>query len=241
MRDPVGVLRNLFVRLYGACFDIELFDHGKSYVLLRDRAEEGEREFIFLFSDTALNLIHDFGLTDVPHNFGMMFADPSDRTSFRTRDNDGILIKRFTRRRYAINVGHVQSAYRRFIRTSENLARDAFAINEVMCVALAAHEIRHELQLAGIVPRHAWRQKLPSFREQQVTATKRYSERSSRGEFHGYLKQYGKRLIDNREILAMEVDAHAVQLESSYAWTDTRHLHFEERLRRICDIIFSGT
>lgn len=240
MRDPVGVLRNLFVQLYGVCFDIELFDHGKSYVLLRDRSEEGEREFIFLFSDSASNLINSFGLTDVPHNFGMMFADPSERSSFRIRNNDGILMERFALRRYVINAEQIQSAYRRFIRTPENLARDAFAINEVMCVALAAHEIRHELQLTGVVPRNNWHQRLSAFREQRLTATKWYSERSSRLEFHGYLKQYGKRLIDDRELLAMEIDAHAVQLASSYSWTDTRHLPFEERLKRIRDIIFSG-
>lgn len=239
MRDPVGVLRNLFIRLYGTCFDVELFDHGKEYVLLRDRMETGDREFIFLFSDTASNLISSFGLVGVPQNFGMMFADPTGRMSFRVRGDDGVFVERFTRRRYAINISQVQSSYRRFIRTEENLARDAFAMNEFMSVALAAHEIRHELQFAGIIPRNAWRQKLPSFREQRVTSTMQFSERSSRDEFRGYLKEYGKRLIGDRELLAMELDSHSVQLESSYAWTDSRHLPFEERLKRVRDIVFS--
>lgn len=240
MRDPVGVLRNLFIRLYGVCFDVELYDHGKSHVLLRDCLEVGEREFIFLFSDTGPNLVRDFRLASIPHNFGMMFADPLQATSFRIRDKDGVAIERITRRRYAINTAQVQLAYRRFIRTDDNLARDALAINEVMSVALAAHEIRHELQISGIIPRDRWHQRLPVFRAQRVTETKRYSEKSSRDEFYRYLKQYGRRLIDDREVLAMEIDSHAVQLASSYSWTDTRHLPFEERLKRIRDIIFSG-
>ncbi len=239
MRDPVGVLRNLFIRLYGVCFDVELYDHGKEYVLLRDCSGDGEREFIFLFSDTAPNLVRNFQLASAPHNFGMMFADPFQGTSFHVRNKEGEIIERVTRRRYAINTGQIQSVYRRFIRTDDNLARDASAINEVMCIALAAHEIRHELQLAGVVPRNQWHQKLPAFRRQRVTATKEYSERSSREEFHRYLKQYGRRLIDDRDLLAMEIDSHAVQLASSYSWTDTRHLPFDERLRKIRDIIFS--
>lgn len=238
MRNPVGMLRNLFVRLYTECFDVELYDHAPGFVLFRDRSEKDEREFIFLFTDSATSIIQAFDLGDVPHNFGMMFADPNTSTTF-CLVQEGVEIERSTTRRYAINVDRVQSEYRRFIQTSDTLARDALAIHEATSVALAAHEIRHELQLTGIIPKAGWYQKLPPFREQRLTATKQYSKKSSRLVFHGSLKQYGKRLIDDPESLAMELDAHAVQLASSYAWTDTRHLPLEERLKRIRDIVFS--
>ena len=238
MRKPDGVLRNLFVRLYGACFDVELHDHAKDFVLLRDRQASGRWEFIFIFSASRDVWVKEFDLGVDSSSFGMFFGNPEDHISFTLEHSDGSLEEGQSSRFYGINLDGVRLGHYRFI-LPYNSPRDASVLAEASGIALAAHEIRHELQQLGVIPRRRWYQKLPPFQDQQLTQTKRYSAASSAREFRRYLKMYGKRLIDDREMLAMEVDAISVQLRSSYAWTESRGMPLRERLKRIRDVIFS--
>lgn len=239
MRNPVGILRNVFLRLYGTCFDVEMIESDRGLVVLQDKSASGDREFVFLFTESRAYIQKEF----FPEEegvlcFGMMFGNP-EMNSTVTWHHSNIQTQRQSKRRYFINTDGISQGYYRFIMTPQTLPRDALAIHEASSIALAAHEIRHELQIFGVIPQECWYQRLPEFLEERLTATKRYSADSAATEYRRYLKLYGKRLVDDREALAMELDAVSVQLRSRYAWSETRSLPLEARLQRIRDIIFS--
>lgn len=239
MRKPTGILRNLFLRLYGTCFDVDIVESDRGLVVLRDKSASQDQEFVFLFTESRVYIQEQFFPEEqgVLH-FGMMFGDP-EMSSTVTWNNPNGQMQCHSRRRYFINIDGINQGFYRFMMTPQTLPRDAIAIAEAFSIALAAHEIRHELQLSEEIPQEYWHQKLPEFREERLTATMKYSANCTAQEYRRYLKLYGKRLVDDRDALAMELDAISVQLRSSYAWAESRGLPLEERLRRVRDIVFS--
>lgn len=239
MRDPVGVLRNLFFRLYSVCFETDMLGQSREEVILRVKRAPGIEDFVILFS-LGVDDIRETFQTDIPTSAGMMFADPEGSvTSFIWESRSGARIEGESKKRYVINTNGIRSGYHRFVRTKGVSARDAAAIHEVNCVALAAHEIRHEFQFFGVVPENKWHTVLPFPKETRLTASKKFSEKGNAAEYRRYLKMYGKRCYDNRKLLAMEVDAISVQCQSYYAWIESRGRPLEKRLQGIRDVIFS--
>ncbi|MBP7060933.1 MAG: hypothetical protein KBA91_03075 [Candidatus Moranbacteria bacterium] len=216
-----------------------MVESDRSLVVLQDKSASQDQEFVFLFTESRSFIQEQFFPEEQNLiQFGMMFGDP-EMSSTVTWNNPNGQVQRQSRRRYFINIDDINQGFYRFIMTPQNLPRDSIAIAEKFLIALAAHEIRHELQISEEIPQEYWHQRLPKFREERLTATKRYSADSTALEYRRYLKLYGKRLIDDRDALAMELDAISVQLRSSYVWTESRGLPLEERLRRVRDIVFS--
>ena len=238
MRDPVGILRNLFIRLYGVCFNATLVHHSKKEVILRMPDRVGQDEFSCLFSLNQAGIEAMFGI-ETPQSFGMVFLDPEgSETSFVWQGEDGSLSERRSVKRYAINIDGIYQGYYRFTYPHE-LVRDAIALHEAYSVALVAHEIRHELQMLRVIPMENWHRVFPEFRDVNLTFTRDISSRSLSSNYRASLKSYGKRLYKDRYLLDMEVDALSVQIGSFYAWADSRGLRLEERLKRVREVIFA--
>lgn len=229
MATPDGFMRNIFLRLYCACFETRLIVTHQDRLLLKNKSVAQGGAYIVLTWDPSDG-----------HRPEATMCISNDEELFELsfpRGGDPLLI--LADCRYWMNARQMIRNFT-FLMRHEFSIRDAKVAFEMLCVTVAAHEIRHELQNRRIVLPEERYTTLPKLTEDiYITDTRVLDYGDISRSYRKGLISYAKRNENDRENLADELDALSIELLATLSWAQTRKQPFGERLLAIRDIVFS--